>query len=319
MDAAQATLRIESAAVQAAAARLDGNLSRLVELLLAHDGKVVVTGIGKSGHVARQLVATLCSTGTPAVFLHPAEAIHGDLGIYSPGDPTVLISNSGSTAELMRLVPTLREFGSPLIGILGNTSSPLAGQMDVVLDASVEREADPHNLTPTASTVVALALGHALAVALMVARGFTPEEFGRYHPGGQLGRGLRLKVADVMHAGDEVAWAAAHDSLREVIIRMTERPLGAACVLDAAGGLAGLITDGDLRRALRTHDDIRGLLAVDLMTLSPVTVRSDAPLREALALMERRTSQISVLPVIDSVSGVCTGLVRLHDITWPCR
>jgi arabinose-5-phosphate isomerase len=319
MEAARAALRIEAAAVTAAAERLDGNLSRAVELLLAHDGKVVITGIGKSGHVARQLVATLCSTGTPAVFLHPAEAIHGDLGIYSPGDPTVMISNSGATAELARLVPVLQEFGSPLIGILGNTASALAGQMDVVLDASVEREADPHNMAPTASAVVALALGHALAVALMGARGFTPEEFGRFHPGGQLGRNLRLKVADVMHTGEAVAWAAADDSLRTVIIRMTERPLGAACVLDAAGGLAGLITDGDLRRALRTHDDIRGLLAADLMTVSPVTVRSDATLREALALMERRASQISVLPVIDAGTGRCSGLVRLHDITWPCR
>jgi arabinose-5-phosphate isomerase len=315
IEPARAAMRIEADAVAAAAKRLDGNLSRVVELLLAHEGKVVITGIGKSGHVARQLVATLCSTGTPAVFLHPAEAIHGDLGIYSPGDPTVLISKSGVSAELARLVPVLREFGSPLIGIVGSLASPLAGQVDVVLDASVEREADPHNLAPTASTVVALAVGHALVVALMEARNFTPEEFGRFHPGGQLGRSLRLKVAEVMHGEGEVAWATPADSLKQVIIRMTERPLGAACVLDETGALAGLITDGDLRRALQKHDDIRGLCAGDVMTRSPVTIASDAPLREALARMEHRKSQISVLPVIDAKSGRCAGLVRLHDIS----
>jgi arabinose-5-phosphate isomerase len=285
MDAARAAVEIEAAAVEAAGARLDGSFSRALEVVLAHQGKVVVNGIGKSGHVARQLVATFCSTGTPAVFLHPAEAIHGDLGIYSPGDPTILISKSGASAELLRLVPVLREFGSPLMGILGHPASPLAAQLDVLLDASVEREADPHNLAPTASVLVALALGHALAVALMQARDFTPEQFGRYHPGGQLGRGLRLKVAEVMHAGNEVAWAAAQDSLKQVIIGMTERPLGAACVLAADGALAGLITDGDLRRALRTHDDIRGLQAADVMTRAPVTIRSDAPLLDALRLM----------------------------------
>jgi arabinose-5-phosphate isomerase len=315
IEAARTAMRIEADSVAAAAKRLDGNLSRVVELLLAHQGKVVITGIGKSGHVARQLVATLCSTGTPAVFLHPAEAIHGDLGIYSPGDPTVLISKSGVSAELARLVPVLREFGSPLIGILGSLTSPLAGQVDVVLDAAVEREADPHNLAPTASTVVALAVGHALAVALMEARNFTPEEFGRFHPGGQLGRSLRLKVAEVMHGEAEVAWATPADSLKQVIIRMTERPLGAACVLDETGALAGLITDGDLRRALQKHDDIRGLCAGDVMTRSPVTVGVDAPLREALARMERRTSQISVLLVIDTETGKCIGLVRLHDVS----
>jgi arabinose-5-phosphate isomerase len=308
-------MEIEARALEAAAVRLDGNLSRAVELVLAHDGKVILTGIGKSGHVARQLVATLCSTGTPAVFLHPAEAIHGDLGIYSPGDPTVLISKSGASEELLRLAPILRELGSPLIGILGKEASPLARVVDVLLDASVECEADRHNLAPTASTVVALALGHALAVALMQAKGFTPEQFGRYHPGGQLGRGLRLRVAQVMHAGDEVAWASPDDSLRQVIIAMTERPLGAACVLTESGELAGLITDGDVRRALRKHDDIRGLRAAEVMTQSPVTISSDALLLDALRLMERRTSQISVLPVIDAGSGACAGLLRLHDIS----
>ena len=284
-----------------------------MDLILEHPGKIVVTGIGKSGHVARKIVATLCSTGTAAVFLHPAEAAHGDLGIYTPGDPTLLISRNGASAELQALVPTLRHFRSPLIGILGSTASPLAQQVDVLLDASVEREADPNNLAPTASAVTALALGHALAIALMCARNFTPEEFGRFHPGGQLGRNLKLNVSAAMHAGDEVAFVAPETSLRDVIIAMTRRPMGAACVVAPDGALAGLLTDGDLRRALTTHDDIRTLAARDAMTAAPVTIGPDATLGQALELMERRRSQISVLPVVDE-SGRALGLVRIHDI-----
>src|SRR5437773_32779 len=194
LAAARAAMEIESAAIARAARRLHGELIRAVDLILAHPGKVVVSGIGKSGHIARKIVATLCSTGTAAVFLHPAEAAHGDLGIYTAGDPTILISRNGASAELQALVPTLRHFRSPLIGILGNTAGPLAAQVDVLLDATVEREADPHNLAPTASAVTALALGHAIAIALICARDFSPEEFGRFHPGGQLGRNLKMRV-----------------------------------------------------------------------------------------------------------------------------
>src|SRR5262245_25628484 len=197
LAAARSAIEIEASCLARAAERLDGALIRAVELIVGHPGKVVLTGIGKSGHIARKIVATLCSTGTSAVFLHPAEAVHGDLGIYTPGDPTVLISKNGSSHELLALVPLLREFHSPLIGILGSTASPLASQVDILLDASVEREADPNNLAPTASSVTALALGHALAIALMCARNFTPEEFGRFHPGGQLGRNLKLSVSAV--------------------------------------------------------------------------------------------------------------------------
>jgi len=250
LEAARRAMDIEARAVAQAARRLDGNLSRAVELILAHPGKLVVTGLGKSGHVARKIVATLCSTGTPAVFLHAAEASHGDLGIYAPGDPTLMVSKSGTTNELRQLIPFLRELPSARIGILGNPAAPLAADMDVVLDASVEREADPGNLAPTASATVALALGHALTVALMRARNFSPEEFGRYHPGGHLGRSLRLTAAQVLHGPGEVAWAHPGDSLKHVVIEMTHHPLGAACVVDTAGKLAGLITDGDLRRAL---------------------------------------------------------------------
>jgi arabinose-5-phosphate isomerase len=313
LAAARAAIEIESASLGRAAARLDGELIRAVDLILAHPGKVVVTGIGKSGHIARKTAATLCSTGTAAVFLHPAEAVHGDLGIYTRGDPTVLISKNGSSAELLALAPLLREFHSPLIGILGNAASPLAAHMDVLLDASVEREADPHNLAPTASAAVALALGDALAIALMCARHFTPEEFGRFHPGGQLGRNLSLSVRDAMHGPGEAAFVGPDAGLKEVIIAMTERPLGGACVVSADGALAGFLTDGDLRRALTSHDDIRGLRAADAMTRSPVTIGPDSTLGQALELMERRPSQISVLPVVDS-AGRALGILRLHDV-----
>src|ERR1035441_2755253 len=225
LAAARAAMEIEADSIRCAASRLDGELIRAVELILAHPGEVIVTGIGKSGHIARKIVATLCSTGTAAVFLHPAEAVHGDLGIYTPGDPTVLLSHRGTSAELQALVPLLRQFRSPLIGILGNLGSPLAARMDVLLDASVEREADPHNLAPTASAAAAMAVGHALAIALMRARDFTPQEFGRFHPGGQLGRNLRLSVAEAMHTGDEVATVAPETSFQAVILAMTERPM----------------------------------------------------------------------------------------------
>lgn len=310
---ARTAMEIEAASIVRAAARLDGELIRAVELILACPGKVVVTGIGKSGHIARKIVATLCSTGTPAVFLHPAEAVHGDLGIYAPGDPTVFLSKNGSTGELMALVSLLRDFHSPLIGILGNLASPLAPRVDVLLDASVEREADLNNLVPTASAVTALAVGHSLAIALMCARNFTAEEFGRFHPGGQLGRNLRISVREAMRSGDEVAWTQPDAGLKEVIIAMTKRPMGGVCVVVPGGALAGIITDGDLRRALTSHDDIRGLCAADVMTPRPVTIGPAASLSDALELMERRSSQISVLPVVDE-AGRVLGLLRLHDV-----
>jgi arabinose-5-phosphate isomerase len=316
LAAARAAMEIEAASIARAAARLDGELLRAVELILAHSGKVVVTGIGKSGHVARKIAATLCSTGTSAVFLHPAEAMHGDLGIYNPGDPTIMLSKNGASVELLSLCPMLRHFHSPLVGILGNLASPLAAEMNVLLDASVEREADAHDLAPTASAITALAVGHALAVALMRARNFTPEQFGRFHPGGQLGRNLLLSVRTAMHADDEFARVAPLDSFRDAIIAMTRRPLGAACVVAADGTLAGLITDGDVRRALTSHDDIRSLRAQDAMTTRPVTIGPDATLGEALELMERRRSQISTLPVVDE-AGKALGLLRLHDVFVP--
>jgi arabinose-5-phosphate isomerase len=308
------SLNAEAQAILDVTTRLDGNLTQAVELILNHTGKVIVSGMGKSGHVGHKIVATLCSTGTPAVFLHPSEAVHGDLGIYSPGDPTIIISKNGTTAELLKLIPTLRQFESPLIGIIGNMQSPLAEQVDIVLDASVEKEADPNNLAPTSSSTVAMALGDALAITLMQARDFTPEDFARYHPGGQLGRNLHLKVRDVMHTDDAIAWLSATDPVKTVVITMTQHSLGGACVVDEDRRLLGLITDGDLRRALVAHDDIRTLRAADIMTANPITISPHELLKTVLGVMENRPSQISVLPVVDPSDGQCLGLIRLHDI-----
>jgi arabinose-5-phosphate isomerase len=313
LQSARQVLLAEARALEAASARLDGEFERAVDLLARHAGKVLVTGIGKSGIIAQKIAATLCSVGQPAVFLHPVEALHGDLGLYTPGDPTIVVSRSGNTAELLRLVTQLKAVASPVIGILGAPQSSLGVLMDVVLDASVRAEADPNNLAPTASASVAMGVGDALAIGLIERRGFTPADFARFHPAGQLGRNLLLRVSEVMHPLAQVATAAATDPLRQVVIGMTSRPLGAACVLDSQGRLAGLITDGDVRRALRQHDDIRGVVAAEVMTARPAAISPGASVHEALRKMEDRGSQISVLPVVDEM-GLCVGLLRLHDL-----
>lgn len=308
-------MEIEARAIQAAAERLDETLLQAVDLIRQHSGKVVVSGLGKSGHVGRKIAATLQSTGTPSVFLHPSEAMHGDLGVCQSRDPVVMVSKSGSTSEMLNLVQPLKTMRSPLIGILGNVDSPLAKAMDVVLDASVQREADPGGFTPTASVAVALAIGHALAVALMESRGFSAEHFSRFHAGGQLGRSLRTQVKEAMHTGGEVAWVAPPDSLKRVVVEMSRHPLGAACVIASDGALLGLITDGDVRRALEKYDDIRELTAASVMTVSPVKISPEALIHDALLLMENRPSQISVLPVVEGER--CVGLLRIHDLYRP--
>ena len=284
-----------------------------MDLILGAPGKLIVTGIGKSGHIARKLVATLCSTGTPAVFLHPAEAVHGDLGVYSPGDPTLLVSNRGSSRELLALVPVLRQFRSPLIGILGSKSGPLAAQLDVLLDASVEREADPHNLMPTASAVTALAVGHALAIALMCARNFTPEEFGRYHPGGQLGRNLRLQSA--RRCTPATRWPWWRRRAPEGRDHRHDETAHGRGVRSGGGRHAGGIPHRrrPAPRADRARRHPHELRAADAMTPPPMTVGPEATLGQALELMERRRSQISVLPVVDG-EGRALGVLRLHDV-----
>ena len=310
-------LETEGKALLAASERMGEAFDQAVEIIASNAGKVVVLGLGKSGHVAKKIAATFCSTGTPAVFLHAGEALHGDLGIYKPGDVTIAISKGGSTSELVRLVPTLREFDSPIIGLLGNLNSPLGRLVDVVLDASVPEEADPLGIVPTTSSVIAMAMGDALASALMVKKDFQEKDFARFHPEGQLGRNLLLQVKDAMHRMREVAAVAPEDSLHDVVIRMTECPLGAACVLDDEQRLLGVICDGDIRRVLQKKDDIRGLVAKDVMAANPTCVTPEMTLGDAVRVMEDRPSQISVVPVWDASTRECLGLLRIHDVYQP--
>ncbi len=310
-------MHAEAVAIQIAADRLDAAFDKAVELILRSKSKLVICGIGKSGHIGSKLAATFSSSGIPSVFLHAAEAIHGDLGVYQPGDPTIVLSKSGSTAEVLRLMPMFRKFESPVIAIVGNTESPIAEKADVVLDASVEKEADPLNLMPTSSSTVSLAMGDALAAALVKARDFTAEEFATFHPGGQLGRNLLMTVGEVMHPAPKVACAPETASLREVVIAMTRYPLGAACVVNEEGKLLGLVTDGDIRRLLSSEDDILGKAVGNCMTRNPISAQSAMSLGEALRIMEDRPSQISVLPVVEEASGRLEGLLRLHDAYQP--
>lgn len=316
LEVGRQSMQAEAAAIQIAAERLDGAFERALDVILESGSKLVICGIGKSGHIGTKLAATLSSCGIPSVFLHAAEAIHGDLGVYQPGDPTIVLSKSGSTSEVLRLMPMFKKFDSPVIAIVGNMDSPIAKAADVVLDGSVEREADPLNLMPTSSSTVSLAIGDALAAALVQARDFTKEEFATYHPGGQLGRNLLMTVGDVMHQVDQVACVSPDETLREVVIRMTKFPFGAACIVDAENSLAGIITDGDIRRILSQAGDILNFKVGDYMTKSPISTQPNVPLGDAVRKMEDRSSQISVLPVVAD-SGELLGLLRLHDAYQP--
>jgi len=296
-----------------AADRISSSVVEACDLIVKHQGKVVICGMGKSGLIAQKIAATLCSIGNKAVFLHAAEATHGDLGIYAPGDPTILISKSGSTTELVKLIPILKEFNSPLIGILGNMKSSLVDHMDIVLDASVSREVDPLGLVPTASTTLTLAIGDALAAVIMSHQGFNHEDFAKLHPAGDLGRRLRFTVEDIMQPINNVAVVKKDDKLRKVVIDMTEKPYGAALVLSDET-LLGIITEGDLRRCLAENGDIDKMLVSEIMSTNPISINIKAPLRDALTLMEERESQISVLPVVNDDEKLCCGLLRLHDV-----
>jgi arabinose-5-phosphate isomerase len=317
LEVGRQAMQAEAAAIQIAAQRLDAAFERALEVILNANSKLVICGIGKSGHIGTKLAATLSSCGVPSVFLHAAEAIHGDLGVYQPGDPTIVLSKSGSTAEVLRLMPMFKKFASSVIAIVGNMDSPIATAADVVLDGSVESEADPLNLMPTTSSTVSLAIGDALAAALVQARDFTKEEFATYHPGGQLGRNLLMTVGDVMHAADRVACARPDQTLREVVIQMTRFPLGGACVVDAEQRLLGIITDGDIRRLLSQDGDILSLQVGECMTQAPISTQSAVPLGDALRIMEDRSSQISVLPVVVEPGGRLIGMLRLHDAYQP--
>jgi arabinose-5-phosphate isomerase len=309
-------LRMEADAIACAAGRIGRDeVERAVEVLAACRGKVVTVGVGKSGNIAQKIAATLTSTGTVSVFLHPSDALHGQLGVVSQEDVILVFSNSGETAELVELLPYLQHRRAPVIAVLGNTDSTLARRADVVLEASVDQEACPLNLAPTASTTVALAVGDALAMALMRVKRLTPEDFALNHPGGRLGKRLTLRVSDLMHGGEASPAVAASAPLLEVVRAISRGGLGAVNVLDGAGRLAGIITDGDVRRTLQraAFKDLEGMTAGEVMTPDPVVVSPELLAHAALQVMENRPSQINVLPVVNA-EGLCVGLLRLHDI-----
>ncbi|HLL73705.1 MAG TPA: KpsF/GutQ family sugar-phosphate isomerase [Pyrinomonadaceae bacterium] len=308
-------LRLEAAAIEACAARLDpAQVSRAVELLAACKGKVVMIGVGKSGLVARKVAATLTSTGTVSVYLHPSDGLHGDLGMVTPEDVAVILSNSGETDELTAVLPYLKRRGVPVVAVVGKLDSTLARAASAVLDARVDEEACPFNLAPTASTTVALAVGDAVAVTLMQLKGLTPDDFAFNHPAGRIGKRLNLRVEDLMHGGAENPTVGPAASWLEVVRSITRGGLGAVNVVGDGGRLAGVITDGDLRRAVERTDprELSNLRAESFMTRDPITVAPAELAYDALRLMEDRPSQISVLPVVEA--GRCVGLLRLHDI-----
>lgn len=312
LSIAKNVLRFESEQMLKTMDKIDEQFDDAIKAVLAQNGKIIVCGIGKSGAVAQKITATLCSTGTPAVFLHAAEAAHGDLGVYADSDPVLMISKSGTTEEMLRLIPFFKNANSSVIAIVGNVNSPIARSATYVFDGTVDKEADALNLAPTASTTVALALGDAFAVALMHARGFTEKDFARFHPGGQLGKNLLLKVEDVMHELHTVAVVSEKSTFRELIIAMTQKNLGAACVVDDKNKLLGLVTDGDVRRSLLHGTDFNAMTVSNMMTREPLSITPHATLKEAVDMMENRTSQLSVLPVV--TEGICMGMIRIHDI-----
>ncbi|MFM8548028.1 MAG: SIS domain-containing protein [Betaproteobacteria bacterium] len=304
-------LRIEADAVRDLSQRIGSPFVAACSMILACRGRVVVSGIGKSGHIARKIASTLASTGTPSFFMHPAEASHGDLGMVTRDDVLLALSNSGATEELIRILPIARRLGAGLIAITGRHDSPLAQLADIHLDAAVEREACPMNLAPTASTTATLALGDALAVALLDARGFGPDDFARSHPGGMLGRKLLTLVEDVMRRGDALPRVETGAPLTKAILEVTRKRMGMTAVERADGTLAGVFTDGDLRRVLERGVDIGAISIDQAMTAAPITIGPQALAAEAVRLMDER--RISVLLVTDAGQRM-VGALHIHDL-----
>ncbi|MCR4468584.1 arabinose 5-phosphate isomerase KdsD [Burkholderia sp. SCN-KJ] len=308
---ARDVLAIEADAVRALRDQLDGDFVQAVALLLGCRGRVVVSGIGKSGHIARKIAATLASTGTPAFFVHPAEASHGDLGMVTSDDVFIGISYSGESEELVAILPLVKRIGAKLIAITGRAESSLGTLADVNLNAAVSKEACPLNLAPTASTTAALALGDALAVAVLDARGFGSEDFARSHPGGALGRRLLTHVRDVMRSGDDVPRVGLDATLSDALFQITAKRLGMTAVVEPDGRVAGIFTDGDLRRVLARDGDFRTLPIVDVMTREPRTIGPDHLAVEAVELMERH--RINQMLVVDA-DGALIGALNMHDL-----
>ena len=308
---AQETFDIEAAAVQGLKSRIGENFARAVQAMLDLRGRVVVMGMGKSGHVGRKIAATLASTGTPAMFVHPAEASHGDLGMIKSIDLVLAISNGGESEEITVILPVLKRLGVPMVAMTGNAKSTLGRHADIVLDSGVEKEACPLNLAPTASTTAQLALGDALAVALLDARGFKTEDFARSHPGGALGRKLLTHLSDVMRTGDAVPRVLPDAAFSDLMREMSAKGLGASAVVDANGRVQGIFTDGDLRRLIEKGVDLRALRAREVMHPKPRTIRDDALAAEAAQLMEQH--RITSVLVVDR-AGLLVGAVNSNDL-----
>ena len=304
-------LQTEADAVRNLAGKLDGNFVAAVQLILACRGRVVVTGMGKSGHIGSKIAATMASTGTPTFFVHPGEASHGDLGMITPDDVVIALSNSGEGAELVVIVPLLKRQGTRLIAMTGAPTSTLAKLADVHLDASVEKEACPLGLAPTSSTTAALALGDALAVALLKARGFSAQDFARSHPGGKLGRKLLVRVSDVMHQGTDLPSVGIDSSLADALLEMSEKGLGMTAIVDANRQIVGIFTDGDLRRVLAAGVDLRSARIADLMKPNPKIIDADKLAAEAVKQLE--TLRINGMLVVDADNKL-VGAFNMHDL-----
>jgi arabinose-5-phosphate isomerase len=306
-------LRLEARAIEQTAANLDrSSVERAIEAIEECTGKIVVTGVGKSGVIAQKIAQTFTSTGTVAIFIHPSDALHGGLGLITSGDVIIALSNSGETDEILAILPAIGERAVSLISIIGNMDSTLARRSDIVLGATVDQEACPLNLAPTASTTVALAIGDAIAMALMESRGLTQEDFAVNHPAGRLGKRLTLRARDLMHESPNVS---PDSGWLEVVRAISKHALGAVNVVDEKAKLLGIVTDGDLRRTIEkmASEDLSTLTATEMMTGGPITTQAETLAYEALQLMENRPSQISVLPVVDE-NGTAVGLLRLHDV-----
>jgi arabinose-5-phosphate isomerase len=314
-EQAKRVLKIEADAVAALIDRVDERFERAVEMILNCEGRVVVTGMGKSGLIGKKIAATLASTGTPALFLHPAEGIHGDLGMVTRGDTVIALSNSGETEEIARMLPALKRLGIKLISLTGNTESTLAKNSDVVINVGVKEEACPLGLAPTASTTAALAMGDALAVALLDKRGFREEDFACFHPGGTLGKKLLLRVLDLMHTGDAVPAVSEATLIKDAIYEISSKKMGVTSVLDGTGKLVGVISDGDLRRWMekteKTGENLLAKKAKDIMTRNPKVVSREALAAEAVAIMEKNS--ITCLIVTDR-DAKPEGVIHLHDL-----
>jgi arabinose-5-phosphate isomerase len=293
--------------------RIDESFERAIDVIMGSPGRVVVSGMGKSGLVGQKIASTMASTGTPAFFLHPAEGIHGDLGMIMRGDVVIAISNSGETEEILRILPSIKRLGAHLIAMSGNPMSNLARSSDVFLDVSVAEEACPLGLAPTASTTATLAMGDALAVALLVKRGFKAEDFAIFHPGGSLGKKLILRVEDLMHSGDDIPLVQEHDLMKDALFVITAKGLGVTGVCDAGGALKGVITDGDLRRALAKGFDILNQRASEIMKCGPLRIKSSELAAAALQIMEQRAITSLFVFENDQISTPC-GIIHLHDI-----